>query len=202
MIQTQQLKEVISELTPLTGLVDFYLAEVQNLKKEKSVFIISDMDDTLICRDQLAIQEPLLKENRGQEWNKMVINHFWIHDIIKRFYQDQNPPKDIVNKMKAIKDTLVLTAGVPEYAMMKYKAAWLEDFPIEIVYDGQDKILKTLQYILFTLKYIPSEIIVYEDRPQHFIKYRELIEQLLWSKLTIMYVEMDGNKGYKKIEEV
>jgi hypothetical protein len=104
--------------------------------------------------------------------------------------------------MKEAADSLVLTAGVPEYAMMKYRATWLENFPVEVVYDGKDKILKTLQYVLFKLKYIPSEIVVYEDRPQYFVEYRELIEWLLWTKLTIMYVEMDGNDGYKKIAEV
>jgi len=198
----QQLKELISALTPLTGLVDFYLEESAKLKKSEAKFIISDMDDTLISRHRLAIDEPLLKENRGQEWNKVVINHFGIHDIVQRFYTNQNPPLDIVNTMKNAQDALVLTAWVPEYAMMKYRAAWLKDFPIQVVYDGQDKILRTLQYILFELKYIPGEIIVYEDRPQYFIEYREFIEWLLWTKLTIMYVEMDGNDGYRKIEEV
>jgi hypothetical protein len=134
------------------------------------------MDDTLISRHRLAIDEPLLKESRGQEGNKVVINHFGIHDIVSRFYEDQNPPQDIANIMREVDDCLVLTAGVPEYAMMKYRAADLSEFPIQVVYDGKDKILKTLQYVLFELKYIPSEIIVYEDRPQYFIEYRELIE--------------------------
>jgi len=198
----EKLKDLISNLTPLTGLVDFYIEESNKLEKRDAAFIISDMDDTLISRHRLAIDESLLKENRGQEWNKVVINHFGIHDIVKRFYTDQNPPQDIADMMRKADNALVLTAGVTEYAMMKYKAAGLEEFQIEVVYDGSDKILKTLQYVLFELKYIPSEIIVYEDRPQYFIEYRELIEWLLWTKLTIMYVEMDGNDGYKKIEEV
>lgn len=201
-MEIQRLKKLISGLTPLTGLVDFYLTEVETLEKRQTTFIISDMDDTLISRHRLAIDEPLLKENRGQEWNKVVINHFGIHDIVKRFYTDQNPPQDIVNKMKQAEDCLILTAWVPEYAMMKYKAAGLEKSPIQVVYDGKDKILKTLQYVLFELKYIPAKIIVYEDRPQFFVEYRELIEWILGCKLTIMYVEMDGNEEYKKIEEL
>jgi hypothetical protein len=80
------------------------------------------MDDTLISRHRLAIDEPLLKENRGQEGNKVVINHFGIPYIIDTFYAKQNPPQDIVNIMKEAADSLVLTAGVPEYAMMKYRA--------------------------------------------------------------------------------
>jgi len=201
-MDTQKLKTLVSWLTPLTGLVDFYIQESTKLEKKDTTFIISDMDDTLISRHRLAIDEPMLKEARGQEWNKVVINHFGIDDIVSRFYKNQNPPQDITSEMRKAWDALVLTAWIPEYAMMKYKAAGLEEFPIEVVYDGSDKILKTLQYVIFTLKYIPSEIVVYEDRPQYFIEYRELIEWLLWTKLTIMYIEMDWNNGYKKIEEV
>jgi hypothetical protein len=198
----EKLKTLMLWLTPLTGLVDFYLEESSKLEKRDAVFSIADMDDTLISRDRLAIDEPLLKESRGQEGNKVVINHFGIHNIVERFYANQNPPQDIANIMKNSSDSLVLTAGVPEYAMMKYKAANLSEFPIQVVYDGKDKILKTLQYILFELKYIPDEIVIYEDRPQYFVEYKDLIEGVLWTKLTIMYVEMDGNNGYKKIEEV
>ncbi len=197
----EQLKEKISWLTPLVGLVDFYLEEAKKLEKREATFIISDMDDTLISRKPL-LQEQLLVENRGQEGNKVVINHFGIHDIITRFYKDQHPPQDIVKKMKEADDALVLTAGIPEYAHMKYRAARLEEFPLEVVYAGEEKILTTLQYILFELKYIPSEIIVYEDRPQYFVEYREFIEEILGTKLTIMFVEMNGNLGYNKIEEI
>lgn len=197
-----QLKEKISTLTPLTGLVDFYLAESKSLEKRETQFIISDMDDTLISRHKLTIDEPLLKKNRGQEGNKVIINHFGIHNIVQRFYKDQNPPQDIINIMKEAHDSLILTAGVPEFAIMKYRVAWLDDFPIQVVYDGKDKILKTLQYVLFDLKYIPSEIIIYEDRPQYFVEYRELIENILWTQVTIMKVEMNGNDWYKSIEEI
>jgi len=39
--------------------------------------------------------------------------------------------------------------------------------------------MAVIQYVIFELKYIPSEIIVYEDRPEYFIEYRELMESLL-----------------------
>jgi hypothetical protein len=78
----------------------------------------------------------------------------------------------------------------------------IEHIPMRVVWKGEDKIFQTLRYILFHLQYIPREVIVYEDRPQSFVEYRELIEGLLGCKLTIMYVEMDGNNGYKTIEEI
>lgn len=66
---------------------------------------------------------------------------------------------------------------------------------------GEDKIIALIRYIIFNLQYIPSKIIVYEDRPQYFIEYKDMICDILGCKLEIMYVEMDSNKGYKNIEE-
>jgi hypothetical protein len=97
---------------------------------------------------------------------------------------------------------IILTAGMPELQIMKARWAGLEKYTLRVVAEWKDKILEAIRYVLFELKYIPSEIIVYEDRPQFFIEYRALIEWVLWTKLTIMYVEMDGNNGYKKIEAV
>jgi hypothetical protein len=51
--------------------------------------------------------------------------------------------------------------------------------------------LELIKYVIYKLKFIPSKITVYEDRPQYFIEYRDLIEDVLGTKLEIMYVEMD-----------
>ena len=201
-MNTEQLKEKIFWLTDRIGLVDFYLEEIKKLEKRDSKFIICDIDDTLLCRERLAIEEPLLKENRGQAGNDVVINHFGIHNIIDRFYANQNAPQDIIDLMKENEDNLILTAWIPEYAQMKARAWNFDSFPIRVVYAGEDKILETIRYILFDLKYIPSEIIVYEDRPEYFVEYRDFLEEILWTRLTIMYVEMNGNNGYKKIEAI
>ncbi len=199
---TTQLKEKISWLTNRVGFVDFYLTEVKKLEKRDTKFIICDIDDTLLSRDRLAIDEPLLKKNRAQAGNDVVINHFGIHDIIERFYVNQNAPQDIIDIMKWNEENLVLTAWVPEYAQMKAKAGNFDMFPLVVVYEGKEKILETIRYVLFELKYIPSEIIVYEDRPQYFVEYRDFLESILWCKITIMFVEMNGNDGYKKIEAI
>lgn len=197
---TARLKEIISGLTEQTGLVDFYFEEADKLERRDNSFIFCDMDDTLISRTRITEEEELLRKNRGAAGNKLIVNHFGINNIISRFYENQNPPQDIA-KLLTPENSVILTAWVVEYQYRKRESIWLTHIPIKIVWDGKDKIMATIQYVLFTLKYIPSEIIIYEDRPQYFIKYRELIEWVLGCELTIMRVEMDGNNGYKKIEQ-
>ena len=197
----ESLENLISSLTDRVWLVDFYMQEAEKREKKNIPFIIADLDDTLASRDRLWKEEELLRINRGQEWNKVVINHFGINTIIERFYENQTPPKDI-SELLSPDNCVILTAGVPEYQYRKREALWLTHLSINIVESWADKILETIRYVLFELWYIPREIIVYEDRPHFFIEYRELIEWVLWTKLTIMKVEMNGNADYTSIEEV
>lgn len=196
-----RLKDKISGLTEQVGLVDFYLKEVKNLSKKDTIFSICDLDDTLFARKDQLNSEPELVKKRWYEGNTYMINNISIHVMIQKYYEWKNYPQNIISKLSP-ETTLILTAGIPEYQYLKVKAMDLENFPLQIVWEGKDKILATLRYIIFQLKYIPSEIIVYEDRPQYFIEYRDLIEWVLWTKLTIMQVEMDGNEWYRKIEQV
>lgn len=197
----EKLKENISGLTEQIGLIDFYIAEAAALPKQDNSFIICDVDDTLFGRRDQMLWEPELQKNRGYAGNTYMINEIGIHNMIKKYYAWRKYPQDIISKLSP-ENTLLLTAGIPEYQQLKIRAMKLEDFPLQVVWEWKNKILETIRYILFELKYSPSEIVVYEDRPQYFIEYRDLIEWVLWTKLTIMYVEMDGNEGYKKIEKV
>lgn len=197
----EKLKKLMSELTELTGLVDFYLEESSKLEKKDSEFIIADMDDTLISRSRITEEEPILREKRWQEWNKAIINDFGINYIVDKFYRKEEYPDKIRKKMQET-DSLILTAWVYEYAMMKYKASWLWNIPIRVVRWAQDKIIETIKYVIFELWYIPKKITIYEDRVDFFIKYKELIEWCLWTELEIYLVEMNWNNWYKKIEKV
>ncbi|MCD5374977.1 hypothetical protein LR010_00830 [Candidatus Gracilibacteria bacterium] len=198
---TEKLKNIISGLTDQVGLVDFYIAEAAALLKQDSSFVICDLDDTLFGRKDQMQGEPELKKNRGYAGNTYMINEIGIHEMIRKYYMDTEYPQDILSRLTPEK-TLLLTAGIPEYQQLKVRAMHLEKFPLQVVWEGKDKILETIRYVLFELKYIPSEIVIYEDRPHFFIEYKDLIEGVLGTKLTIMYVEMDGNNGYKKIEEI
>ena len=200
MSHTERLKQIISGLTDQTGLVDFYIEETNKLERRDTSFVICDLDDTLFGRRDQMEAEPELVKRRWYEWNVYMINQIWIHSMIKNHYEWKSYPQDIIEKLSP-EHTLLLTAWVPEYQYLKRRAMKIENFPMRVVWEWKDKIMATIQHILFELKYIPSEIIVYEDRPQYFIQYRELIEWVLWCELTIMRVEMDGNEGYKKIEQ-
>jgi len=43
---------------------------------------------------------------------------------------------------------------------------------------------------------------LYEDRPEYFIEYRDLIEDVLETKLIIKKVVMHGNTGKMDIQEI
>lgn len=197
----KELKHVFSELTEQTGLLDFYCEQAEKLERKEIDFSICDLDDTLFSRAEQLENEPMLKAKRGYEWNTYMINEIGINSMIEKYYVGKNYPQDIL-KQCDIANTLILTAGIPEYQMRKYESLNLAPYAIEIVREGKDKVLATIRYILFSLKYIPTSITVYEDRPQFFIKYRTLIEWCLNTKLKIFFVEMDGNRWYKKIEAV
>lgn len=197
----QNLINLTYSLTERVGLIDFYLDQAALLEKRDSVLRICDFDDTLFGRqDQLAAEE-MLRLNRGDAGTTIITNTLWIQGYMDKYYKWVNYPKDIISLLN--KDTdIILTAGMRELQYMKIQTTWLQDYNLKIVDTWEQKILETIRYVIFELKYIPSEIIVYEDRPQYFVEYKQLIESVLWTKLTIMYVEMDGNDGYKKIEEV
>ncbi len=201
MTSTEKLKELISGLTDQIWVIDFYLEETKRIPKRDFVFSICDLDDTLFSRQEQLNNEPELVKRRWHEGNTYMINHIGIEAMVNKYYTNKQYPQEIVEKLNP-ENSIILTAGIPEYQHAKRRAMNIEHIPMRVVWKGEDKILQTIRYILFHLQYIPKEIIIYEDRPQFFVQYHKLIEWILWCKLTIMYVEMDGNNGYKKIEEV
>lgn len=195
----KKLKIIISELTEQLWLIDFYREEAQKLAKKNSDLIVSDLDDTIFSRYEQIKNEPELQIRRWYEGNKYMINHIGINPMIEKYYFWKEYPKDIVSKLNS-KSSLILTAWVIEYQQKKYEVLGLQSFPIRIVWEWKDKILEIIRYVLFELKYIPKNIIIYEDRPQFFLEYRMLIEECLGTKLIIYLVEMNRNDWYKKIE--
>jgi len=197
----QKFIDMMYSLTERVGLVEFYINMSSKLEKKESIFRICDFDDTLFGRsDQLAWEE-MLRLNRGEAGNTIITNTLGIENFIAKYYKWKSYPKDILSQLDK-KSDLILTAWLTELQHMKVQSAGLWEYNLKVVESGEKKILEALRYIIFELQYIPSEIVVYEDRPQYFIEYRELIEWVLWTKLTIIYVEMDRNDGYKKIEEI
>ncbi|MCH8518161.1 hypothetical protein LAT59_00140 [Candidatus Gracilibacteria bacterium] len=196
------LQEYMRELGERTGLIDFYLQEIASLSKDEDIVIrIVDFDDTLFSREEQLEKESALRENRGGAGIDVIVNSMGISQFIDTYYRGHDFPHDIFNLMNPETD-VILTAGLRELQYMKTEAVGLLDFPTTVVDEGKDKVLEVLRYIVFEFGVIPREVIIYEDRPEYFIQYRELLESLLGIKITIMKVEMDGNRGYKRIEEV
>lgn len=199
MNKVKKLKKIIAPLTEHVWIIDEYLFQVAKLEKKDKNFIISDLDDTLFSRAEQLEKEPELVLRRWYMWNTYLINEIGMPSMIKKYYTNKSYPRDIVDTFTT-HESLILTAGIYEYQIGKQKALWLTDFPIKIVSEWKDKILELIRYVIYTLEYVPSEVTVYEDRPQFFIEYRTFIEECLGTKLNVYLVEMDGNDEYKKIE--
>lgn len=182
---------------------EFWSELAQTLEKKNSIFQLADFDYTLFSRDeQLAWIADLLK-NRGDLGPLYLFQTYGMSKFIEEYYKDISIPTEILTRLDSSRDIIMTAGWSRDFQIAKVRSCKeLDNFTVIVTKDAPEKISELIRYVLFELRYIPSEIIIYEDRPQYFIEYRELIEQVLWTKLTIMYVEMDGNDGYKKIEEV
>ncbi len=191
----------LKQLTPYYGLYDFWKSKVKNLEKKDINFSVLDLDDTIFSVSERVNSHKMFQENRAEAWNLLITNELWLEKVAKKWYKNKDFPKNIVSSMD-IKNTLILTAGIREYQEEKIMHLWLQHFNRLITDTWKDKIIALIRYIIFDLKYVPSKITIYEDRPQYFIEYRDLLEDILGCEIEIMYVEMDGNDWYKKIEEI
>ncbi len=200
MLTHEEMLTAMQELTDRPLVLNFYTKEAKALEKKESILRVSDLDDTLFARRDQLESEVKLRENRWAAGIDVIINDLWLHTFIQEQYHT-NFPRDILGLLNP-KTDIILTAGMIELQRMKAQKMQLDNYTVKIVDSWIDKIMAVIQYVIFELKYIPNEIIIYEDRPQYFIEYRELMESLLWTKLSIMLVEMHGNDGYKSIKEV
>lgn len=190
------------ELIDIEGVHQFWKDWAQNLERRDVTIRVADFDYTLFSRDEQLKNEPGLKDNRGDDGPKFIFREIGMMKFLEKYHKDRPLPQEIISQMNPEHDAII-TAGVYEFQMGKLRMyRELDSFHTIITPSGKEKIIELIRYVLFDLEFLPKEIIIYEDRPHYFIKYRELLEDTLGCKLTIMYVEMDGNKGYKKIEEI
>ena len=163
--------------------------------------ILSDLDDTIFSRNEQLEWSDILRNNRWINGNLKIINEIWISNYINQWVRWKQYPKNIISLLN--KDTdLILTAGFLEIQKMKVQALWILDYNMIVVDNAQDKIISTIQYVIFNLWFIPSSITIYEDRPNFFIEYRELLEDILDTKIIIKLVEMTSNSTDPKVTEV
>ena len=163
-------------------------------------FIMADFDDTIFAREQQLNKEKILRENRWDKWTKIMKEVLGFDYMIENYYKNKKFPQEIINKIKYNK-WLILTAWNSEYQELKIKACKLEKFNLLVVEKAEQKPQKLIEY--FKQNNIKVDLIeIYEDRPNFFIENKEKIEKELNTKIDIYYVEMDGNRWYKKIELV
>lgn len=160
---------------------------------------ISDFDDTLFSRDKQLSDDIWLKKNRWSDWIEYILTQLWLSKYLLSYYIGRNIPDEIHSQMNS-KIDIILTAWNPSVQKSKIKLfEELRDYKIIVTKNWEDKVMALINYVLYTLKFIPSKITVYEDRPQFFLKHRILIEYILWIPLEIIHVEMDWNDWYKRL---
>lgn len=185
------------------AVVSFWKETAQELPRKDTLFQIADFDYTLFSRDKQLSEIPELLQNRGDLGPQYLFESYGMSKFLEEYYKDHSLPTEILSKLDSSRDIIITAGGSKDFQIAKIRSCpELDNFTAIVTKDWEEKVPELMRYVLFELKYIPSKIIVYEDRPQYFIEYRELIESVLWTKLTIMKVEIDGNEGYKNISEV
>lgn len=172
-----------------------------NLVKKNETLIICDFDDTIFSRKEQLEKSQILRENRWDLGNKAIMNIIWLENFINEHYIWKDFPQDIIKQMKIWKD-LILTAWFKELQLEKIKATKLDIYNHIVVEKAPEKIYETIKYVIENLAYIPSKIVIYEDRPEYFVENKNLIEDFLWTNLEIMFVEMIDNQNEPNIKKI
>ena len=166
----------------------------------QKIFIVADFDDTIFAREEQLSKEQILRENRGDAGNKVMKEILGFDYMINNYYKNKNFPQEIIEKIRK-NSWIVLTAWMEDYQKLKQKACNLNDIEFVVVEQAKQKPKRLVKYILeHNIK--PDLIEIYEDRPKYFLENKDLLEQELNTKIYIYYVEMDGNRGYKKIKKL
>jgi hypothetical protein len=195
-------KEKLEELIWLKWVYNFYKQEVEKLKKSNYTLSIADFDYTLFCRDEQLEKEPWLKENRWDLWPKYIFENIWMSKFLEKYYENRKIPKNIIKNMN-IKHDVILTAWQYDFQIAKVnRIKELDDFKKIITKTAKDKIIALLRYIIFELKFIAKKIIIYEDRPEIFLEYKDLIEDIIWVNIEIIKVEMNWNNKEPNIKKI
>lgn len=172
-----------------------------NLEKKDETFIICDFDDTIFSRKEQLEKSQILRENRWDLGNKAIMNIIWLENFINEHYIWKDFPQDIIKNMQIWKD-LILTAWFKELQLAKIKATKLNIYNHIVVEKAPEKIYETIRYVIEILAYIPKKIIIYEDRPEHFIENKKIIEDFLWTELEIILVEMIDNQTKTNLKKI
>lgn len=195
------MKEKLLELTQFNWLYDHWKNLVSQLDKKDVNIIVTDLDDTIFSRKEQLEWSEELRKNRWVNGNIKIINEIWIKNYIDTWVKSKDYPKNIISLLNK-KTDVIITAGFLEIQKMKVQQLWISDYKMIVVDEWKDKIISTIQYIIYDLGFIPSSITIYEDRPEFFVKYRYLLSTILWTKIIINKVHMNSNYVDAEIIEI
>jgi len=195
------MKEKLLELTQFNWLYNHWKNLVSQLDKKDVNIIVTDLDDTIFSRNEQLEWSEELRKNRGVNWNTKIINEIWIKNYIDTWVKWKDYPKNIISLLNK-KTDVIITAGFLEIQKMKVQELWISDYKMIVVDEWKDKIISTIQYIIYDLGFIPSSITIYEDRPEFFVKYRDLLSDILWTKIIVNKVHMTDNNTSPEIIEI
>lgn len=195
------MQETLEKLWANQSLINRILETKKTLEKSPKNLYVADFDDTIFCRKEQLEKSELLRTNRWAKWNQAILDTMWIDVLAKDFYKWKTYPTCVTSLLRENHD-LILTAWVQEIQDAKLKATQLTHINTIVTPHAVDKIIALINYVIFELKFLPKDITVFEDRPQFFIEYRPLIEELLETKLIIKHVTMDSNHEPIKMIDV
>ena len=196
------MKEKQEQLINIEWIYKFWKDEVKNLKETEIELKIVDFDYTLFSRDEQLENEKELQKNRWDAGPKYIFKNIWMPNFLDKYYKSRTIPQKILSTMNPNYD-IIMSAGQYEFQVWKINSIeLLNKFKKIITKNWEDKIIALIRYVIFELKFIPSKITIYEDRPNYFVENKSLIEDVLWCKIEIMFVEMNGNENEPKITKL
>lgn len=158
---------------------------------------VLDFDDTISSRDKSFFRVPELIDRRwalGNEFIEREIGFLW---FVHQVYQTKDTVAELVNVLMSknpLTPSLLLSAGLEGLQNLKFKRTQLSSSQ-NIVVDSQSmKPEELLKYIIDTLWYIPGKIIIYEDRPECFLKTAELLVKILGIEIVVNHVHLSSDR--------
>lgn len=95
---------------------------------------------------------------------------------IKEFYEGKEFPQDIVDELGKNPDSVILTAGYPQFQVKKIKAIGLGDIGTHVV-PAREKPIWLIGYISL-LDYIPAKVKIYDDTIKYRLQYLPKIKEV------------------------
>lgn len=172
---------------------------ISRMRREPNVVLnVLDFDDTLYSRIN-QLQLPILQDNRWADWNNVINNEIWLNNFIEAQYSESS----IVKKLRHIIESqnhqhrsMILTAWEKILQLAKCDKVWLswKKSKVIVVENAKSKPMRLLLEVL-RLWYIPGKIIVYEDRPEHFLWVNGVsLSKLLWIEIVVNHLFLDEQK--------